>query len=292
MNDSPPFLSSTLSNYDWRVWSVLMNELCKNIKTISTLEVAEMMSLSHRDVLNKLCGTKDKTGKTKQVGIIPVLTEARFRLSDYFIESTYKDASGRKNKCYEVTKIGCDFLANKLIGKKGIIFTAKYVKRFDGLEKKIASSDSMTANLLLSIYSGGQEGILASRRLSEIEVEKATKPLIETIEKQKPLTNFALHVTESSDTVDVGEFAKIVKNEQIDIGRNRLFRWLRENNYIMNGNIPYQKYLNLGFFEVVETTKKTAYGPKIFLKTLITGKGQVNLVEKLRDEFGIRSVAS
>ena len=118
-----------------------MNEIIQSTTTekctITTLEIAKMLDVSHRDILNKLCGTKDKNGKVKQVGIIPVLTEANFRLSDYFIPSTYKDTSGKENKCYLVTKLGCDLLANKFTGEKGIIFTAKYVKRFDEMEQAI-----------------------------------------------------------------------------------------------------------------------------------------------------------
>ena len=57
-------------------------------------------------------------------------------LSDYFIPSTYKDASGKENKCYEVTKMGCDFLANKSTGEKGVLFTARYVKRFNEMENQ------------------------------------------------------------------------------------------------------------------------------------------------------------
>lgn len=116
--------------------------------------------------------------------------------------------------------------------------------------------------------------------------DKTIKSLQSTIEEQKPLVDFARHVTESSDTVDVGEFAKIVKNENIIIGRNRLFEWLRKKGYLMNNNNPYQKYIENGYFQVIETTKDTAYGTKIFSKTLITGKGQVNLVEILRKEYG------
>ena len=108
-----------------------------NANTITTLEIAEMMEVSHRDILNKLNGTKDKNGKIKQIGIIPTLTEANFCLSDYFIKSSYKDSSGKENICYLVTKLGCDFLANKFTGEKGILFTAKYVKRFDEMEQKI-----------------------------------------------------------------------------------------------------------------------------------------------------------
>lgn len=117
------------------------------------------------------------------------------------------------------------------------------------------------------------------------EERQARKLAEDTIKEQKPLVDFAIHVTQSSDTVDVGEFAKIVKNENINIGRNRLFEWLRRNGYLMNGNTPYQKYIENGLFEVVETTKATVYGTKIFPKTVITGKGQAFLIEKLRHEF-------
>ena len=155
------------------------------------------------------------------------------------------------------------------------------------MREVIKSSEQLKAQLLLSIYDGGQDAILASKQLTELEVKEATIPLLQKIEDDKPYTDFAKHVTESSDTVDVGEFSKIVKNENINIGRNRLFEWLRNNKYLMSNNIPYQKYIENNYFVVTETTKETAYGTKIFTKTLITGKGQVALVEKLRKEFGM-----
>ena len=58
-------------------------------------------------------------------------------VSNYFIESSYKDKSGKENKCYLCTKLGCDFLANKFTGEKGILFTAKYVERFNEYEKRL-----------------------------------------------------------------------------------------------------------------------------------------------------------
>ncbi len=85
--------------------------------------------IRHSDLLIKLDGSK------KVKGIVPVLTERNFPLSDYFIESSYIDGSGKTNKCYDCTKMGCEFLANKFTGEKGIIFTAKYVKRFNELER-------------------------------------------------------------------------------------------------------------------------------------------------------------
>ena len=115
-----------------------MNELIENNKiTISSLDVAEMLGVKHTEILKKLEGTTKPDGKVKQVGIIPTLTKGNFPLSDYFIPSSYKDNSGKENKCYLVTKLGCDFLANKFTGEKGILFTAKYVKRFDEMEQTI-----------------------------------------------------------------------------------------------------------------------------------------------------------
>lgn len=115
-----------------------MNELIKNNKTtISSMDVAEMLGIKHVEILKKLDGTTKPDGKVKQVGIIPTLTKGNFPLSDYFILSSYKDNSGKENKCYLVTKLGCDFLANKFTGEKGILFTAKYVKRFDEMEQAV-----------------------------------------------------------------------------------------------------------------------------------------------------------
>lgn len=133
---------------------MLKNALTKQekaVQTISSLEVAEMMGIKHYQVLEKLEGTK------KVKGIIPTLTDHNFMVSDYFIESTYTDSSGKKNKCYDCTKMGCDFLANKFTGEKGIIFTAKYVKRFNDMEQAIHSLD---INKVLAEFKGQIIGLV------------------------------------------------------------------------------------------------------------------------------------
>lgn len=106
-----------------------MNNLRKT--TITTLEVAEMMEVEHWKLLRKLDGSK------KSDGIIKILTDNNFVVSDYFIQSSYRDSSGKENKCYKVTKLGCDFLSNKSTGEKGVLFTARYVKRFYEMESQI-----------------------------------------------------------------------------------------------------------------------------------------------------------
>lgn len=106
------------------------------------------------------------------------------------------------------------------------------------------------------------------------------------IEEQKPLVEFANHVGKASDCIDMNEFAKMLKKENIEnMGRNRLFEWLRTHNILMSNNLPYQRYMEGGYFKVVETIKHTAYGDKLFSKCLVTGKGQIYLVEKIREDM-------
>ena len=116
----------------------------KNTKTISTIEVAQMMEVEHKLILRKLDGRESKGKRIK--GYIEILTENQMVPSDYFIPSIYKDASGKENKCYNVTKMGCEFLANKFTGEKGVIFTAKFVKRFHEMEEIIREGREFIGN--------------------------------------------------------------------------------------------------------------------------------------------------
>lgn len=105
------------------------------------------------------------------------------------------------------------------------------------------------------------------------------------IAEMKPLVDFAEKVTNSADTIDMAEMAKLAHDEGIDIGRNRLIKWLKENKILMNENTPYQRYIESGYFKVVEVTKNTVFGTQIHPKTVITGKGQVWLMNKLLKEY-------
>ena len=98
--------------------------------TIDSREVAEMLGKEHSYVLEMIQGREGK------LGIIPVLENANLAVSNYFIQSTYRSGT-REYKCYLVTKMGCELLGNKQQGKKGILFTAKYVERFNKMEQAI-----------------------------------------------------------------------------------------------------------------------------------------------------------
>lgn len=64
-------------------------------------------------------------------------TESKFGLSDFFIPHTYKDSTGRTLPCYFLTKKGCDMVANKMTGEKGVLFTAAYVTAFEAMRQHI-----------------------------------------------------------------------------------------------------------------------------------------------------------
>lgn len=105
--------------------------------TISTVEIAEMLdNTPHKDILKKLEGRTQKNGKHIK-GYIEILNEHQMVPVDFFIPSTYRDSSGKENKCYKVTKKGCEFLANKFNGEKGVLFTARYINRFHEMQDMI-----------------------------------------------------------------------------------------------------------------------------------------------------------
>lgn len=106
------------------------------------------------------------------------------------------------------------------------------------------------------------------------------------IEEQKQKVLFADAVSASKTSILVGELAKILKQNGIDIGQNRLFEWLRKNNYLISRkgtdyNMPTQYSMELGLFEVKETTITHSDGHISVSKTpKITGKGQQYFVNK------------
>lgn len=118
---------------------------------------------------------------------------------------------------------------------------------------------------------------------TKLKEEKAARKLAEeTLEQQQPLVDFANKVSESSNLINMGKMAKLLSDENIKIGRNTLFSWLRKEKILMKDNIPYQKYIDNGYFEVKESTYETPYGVKSQQVTLVTGKGQIYITEKLR----------
>lgn len=94
--------------------------------TLDSREVATMVDKQHCHLVRDIA---------KYVDVL--MTESKNGLSDFFKNSTYKDSSGKVNKCYLLTRKGCEFVANKMTGRKGILFTANYINRFHEMEKEL-----------------------------------------------------------------------------------------------------------------------------------------------------------
>lgn len=129
------------------------------------------------------------------------------------------------------------------------------------------------------------------RLLQELKSEQEKR---RELEKQKqedaPKVLFADAVKTSDSTVTVGDLAKILKQNGIEIGRDRLFQWMRENGYLikMEGtdfNVPTQKSMNAGLLELKESIVKLPNGKSLIGKTpKVTGKGQIYFVKKFLKE--------
>lgn len=106
------------------------------------------------------------------------------------------------------------------------------------------------------------------------------------IAEQKPLVTFAENVASSADSISMKQMANLAQDEHIDIGRNRLIKFLKEKKILMKDNTPYQQYLDRKYFDVIKVPKKTVYGEMYFPTTVVTGKGQIWLLNKLKEEYG------
>lgn len=99
-----------------------------NRLTIDSREVARMVEKRHADLLRDLNIFSNYLSDS---------IERKIALNEFWQESSYKDKIGRKLTCYLITKKGCEFIAHKMTGKKGAIFTATYINRFHAMEEAL-----------------------------------------------------------------------------------------------------------------------------------------------------------
>ena len=265
-----------------------MNELklvVENGKLVAdSREVADMIGKDHAHLCRDIAGYIEVIGTETNLGVsdstnpkLGALTNPKLDSLDFFMPSTYVDKKGESRKCYKLTKQGCEMVANKLTGKKGIMFTAVYVQRFNDMEKELSRPhDSyMIADPV-------------ERALKWAEEEKVRQEQVKQLEEQKPMVVFANSVSVSHSDILIGELAKIVKQNGVpNIGQNRLFKWMRDHKYLISRvgtdyNMPTQKAMDMGLFRIKETTINHSDGHTSISKTpKVTGKGQIYFVNKL-----------
>ncbi len=130
-----------------------MNQLTTN-QTLDSREVAEMVEKEHSKLLRDIrryCG---------------YLAEAKVGLGEFFIEGTCQDANNQERPNYLVTRKGCEMIANKLTGQKGVLFTAQYVNKFGEMETALKTAPSYeglspTLQLLISLETEQKKQFLA-----------------------------------------------------------------------------------------------------------------------------------
>ena len=109
------------------------------VETIDSREVAEMVDMEHKNLLSKIRK------------YVEILDGSKLSSPQFFVPSTYVNNQNKEQPCYLLTKKGCEMVANKLTGEKGVIFTAKYVNRFAEMEQKIKLPKTDREILFLSV---------------------------------------------------------------------------------------------------------------------------------------------
>ncbi|MEL0913782.1 phage antirepressor KilAC domain-containing protein [Clostridioides difficile] len=239
---------------------------------VESREVAELIEKKHDNLLRDIRGYKK------------ILEDSsNLKSQDFFIESTYINTQNKIQPCYLLTKKGCDMVANKMTGEKGIIFTAIYVTKFEEMERELKEKQP---KLPTTYKEALQQLLIEVEEKEQLQLENQEKDKV--IQLQQPKVLFADSVASSNDSILIGELAKLLKQNGIDTGEKRLFAWLRDNGYLIKRkgedyNTPTQKSVDLGVIETKEGTRVHPNGYISVTKTpKITGKGQVYFINKFK----------
>lgn len=237
---------------------------------VSSRDVAEGLGKRHDNIMRDL----DR-----------IVESDSSNLSSEIIASTYTNSRGKEYREYLLTKDGFTLYMFNVQGYNE--FKMAYINKFNEMEKalqEVKPELSEKDQLRLKLFSNDPVEVAAAHKTL---VELETRPLIETIEEQKPLVDFASRVGDAGDAITIGAFAKSLREEKgVKIGRNILFQRLREFKVLDKKNLPYQKFLDKGWFKVIEKTMKVDNDEdfRLYVQTLITGKGQVKVYDLLKNK--------
>lgn len=225
-------------------------------ETMTSLQIAEVTGKNHKDVLRSIREMENAWTK---------ITGRNFALS------TYTDRSGKSNPCYQLNKTECLYIATKFNDEA----RAKLVIRWEELERQNAQP-SIPQNFAEALR-------LAATQQEQLEAQQAE------LEAAAPKVAFANAMLASKNSCLVGELAKIISQNGYTIGQNRLFQWLRENGYLGKCgeyyNIPNQRHIEQGLFEVKRSTRSGSSGELYNITTTkVTPKGQEYFLRKFIKE--------
>lgn len=213
---------------------------------VSSLQVADSFGKQHKHVLRDI-GQYISNGT--KIGLV----------ENMFYQTTYLDGHNQERPMYLMNRDGFSLLVMGFTGSDALEWKLKYIQAFNVMEQKLNSPEYIMKRALT----------MADEKIKQLESK---------IESDKPKVQFAEAITDSKDCILVGELAKVLKANGIDIGQNRLYEQLRTDGYLMTKghqyNQPTQKSMNLGLMKIKRCTIMTGYGTKVVTTTMITGKGQ------------------
>lgn len=207
-------------------------------------------------------------------------------VKNMFIETEYKSSRGRMEVEYLMNRDGFSLLVMGFTGKEALEWKLKYIAAFNKMEETIKHSLSEKDSAILKIVHANSE-VECACAISNFE-KVVTQPLLDTLEENKPLYDFANQVSNTDSLLDLGKVAKMLKEDGIDIGRNKLFEFLRKEKVLMSDNTPYQRFVDNGYFKVKVSTRDNGYG-KVWEQctTFATGKGQLYISKLLKKRYEV-----
>lgn len=223
----------------------------------NSLLVAEKFGKEHRRVMQDI----------RELGC-----SEEFRLHN-FVQSSYINSQNKEMPMIIMTKDGFTLLAMGYTGDMAMKFKEEYIAAFNTMEQTLKSGG-------FQVPTSFREALLLAAQQQE-KIEEQQKQLAE----QAPKVLFANAVETSQKSCLIGELAKIIRQNGVDIGEKRLFSWMRGNGYLCSYgeryNQPTQKSMDLELFEMKKTTITKPSGEIIVSVTpKVTGKGQVYFVNK------------
>lgn len=225
----------------------------------TSLKVAESFGKNHRDVLAAI---RDLMSSAENYAV----------LKKYFIDGSYTASNGKTNPMYYMNRDGFTLLAVGFTGKRALQFKIQYIQAFNSMETQIRTGYAIPGSYAEALK-------LAANQAEKIEQQK------QTIAIQAPKALFADAVATSHTSILIGDLAKLIRQNGVDIGQNRLFAWMREHGYLIGSgdrrNMPTQRAMDLELFDIKERTFQNPDGSvRITKTTKVTGKGQQYFINK------------
>lgn len=220
----------------------------------SSRQIAESFGKEHKDVLRAIENIKAQN----------------CALTSMFFETTYTAGTGKAYPMYLMNRDGFTLLAMGFTGKAALEWKLKYIQAFNAMEKQLAQRPQLSRAELMA------QALIAAHD----ELEHKDRQIAELT----PKGIFADAVNASKKSILVGELAKLLCQNSVQIGQNRLFVWMREHGYLIRDpkrsdyNMPTQRAVEQGLFEIKETTVVHSDGHTSINKTpKVTERGKSTL---------------